>query len=133
MEIIGHGVDLIELGRVDGLLRRNEDFLFGWFTEREIDDLGARAGCADVVGGRVAAKEATVKALGVGFAGDVTWLDVEILVNAKGAPVVALSGGALDVATSLGVVKIFVSISHTQSAAVASAIAVGSPPTSQCT
>lgn len=67
MEIIGHGVDLIELGRVDSLLSWNEDFLCGWFTAREVDELGALAGCADAVGGRVAAKEATVEALGVGF------------------------------------------------------------------
>ena len=79
-----------------------------------------------VVGGRVAAKEAISKALGSGFAGEVSWQDIEILETDAGAPTVELSGGALELARSLGVQKLVVSISHARTVAVASAIAVGS-------
>ena len=126
MDILGHGIDVIEIGRIEELMSRNEDFLFGWFTERELSALQARSTPPRVVGGRVAAKEAVAKALGSGFAGDVSWQDIEILATDAGAPTVELSGGALDVARSLGVTKLMVSISHGRTATVASAIAVGS-------
>lgn len=128
MEILGHGVDVIEVGRVEPLLRRNDDFILGWFTSREIAELGERAIQAHVVAGRVAAKEAAAKALGTGFAGDVSWQDIEVLATESGAPTVVLSAGALDVAEALGVTKVWVSISHERSVAVASAIALGPTP-----
>jgi holo-[acyl-carrier protein] synthase len=78
-----------------------------------------------VVGGRIAAKEAVVKALGCGFNDDVAWQDVEIWNTAAGAPTVQLSGGAATVAAALGVSSVLVSISHTPELATASAIAVG--------
>lgn len=129
MRIIGHGVDLIEIGRIEELLRRNDDFISGWFTSREIEKLGQRASRPEVVAGRVAAKEATVKALGTGFTEAVSWQDVEILTNEFGAPKVVLSGGARDIAKHLGVTRVVVSVSHSSNTAIASAIAVGDPPT----
>jgi holo-[acyl-carrier protein] synthase len=75
--------------------------------------------------GRFAAKEAVVKALGTGFVDDIAWTDVEILRQPTGVPNVHLSGGALAVAQSLGVTRWLVSISHDESHAVASAIALG--------
>lgn len=125
MEIIGHGVDLIEVTRIEELLNRDSDFLDGWFTVREIQELGNRENRPDVVAGRVAAKEATVKAFGCGFSGDVSWQDVEILSETTGVPLVLLSGEAKRVADSLGVVSILLSISHTRSAAIASVITTG--------
>jgi len=125
MEIIGHGVDLIEIARVEELLRRDDDFLYGWFTSREIEELGSRAGRPEVVGGRVAAKEAVVKALGTGFTDAVSWQDVEILTNENGAPTVVLSGGARDIARRMGVARLVLSISHGNTTAIASVIAVG--------
>lgn len=129
MDILGHGIDVIDLSRIEKLMTRNEDLLFGWFTSRELSALKARSNQLRVVGGRVAAKEAVAKALGSGFAGEVSWQDIEVLATDAGAPTVALSGGALELAKSLGVTKLVVSISHGRTAAVASAIAVG-PATS---
>ena len=126
MDILGHGIDVIDLGRIEQLMIRNEDFLPGWFTSRELSALEARSNQLRVVGGRVAAKEAVAKALGSGFAGEVSWQDIEILATDAGAPTAELSGGALELARSLGVKKLVVSISHDRTVAVASAIAVGS-------
>ena len=125
MDILGHGIDLVEIDRVETLLKRSDDFLLGWFTARELSYLQTRSSQVRVVAGRVAAKEAAAKALGSGFAGDVSWQDIEILATDTGAPIVELSGGALELAKSMGVAKLTVSISHERAVAVASVIAVG--------
>ena len=63
-------------------------------------------------------------ALGTGISGDIAWKDIEILRDVNGAPLVSLSGETLDVANALGVTRWLLSISHTETYAVASAIAV---------
>lgn len=75
-------------------------------------------------GGRLAAKEAVVKAIGTGFSGEVSWTEVEILRLPSGQPEVSLSGSAKTVAEGLGVTRWLLSISHSNLFAVASAIAV---------
>ncbi len=125
MEIVGHGVDLVELDRVEDLLSRNDDLLTGWFTPNEIVEFGVRAGQADVVGGHIAAKEAVAKALGTGFSGEVSWHDIEVFSDELGAPSVRLSGGALAIAKTRGVLRMLVSISHARTSAIASVIALG--------
>lgn len=125
MKILGHGIDLVDVQRVASLLSKNDDFLLGWFTSRELEELAERASQPPVVAGRVAAKEAVVKALGCGFNEEVSWQDVEILPTEAGAPTVHLSGGAAGVAQASGVSSILLSISHEPHMSVASAIAVG--------
>jgi holo-[acyl-carrier protein] synthase len=93
-------------------------------TEAERGLAGEPAEWPGYYGGRLAAKEAVVKALGTGFSGEVAWGDVEILRLPSGQPVVRLSGGAKAVADGLGVTRWVLSISHSNSFAVASAIAV---------
>ena len=124
MNIVGHGIDMIEVARVAGALTKSDDFLFGWFTSRELSELGERVTQARVIAGRVAAKEAVVKSLGTGFDADVSWQDVEILVTEAGAPLAHVSGGAEAAAAVLGANQIFVSISNENQFAIASAIAV---------
>lgn len=131
MKILGHGIDVVDVQRVASLLTKNDDFLLGWFTSRELDELAERASKAPVVAGRVAAKEAVVKALGCGFNCDVSWQDVEVLSTETGAPTVHLSGGAARVAEVSGVSSILLSISHEAQMSVASVIAVG-VATDQC-
>src|SRR5690349_21818528 len=71
MRVLGHGVDVVDLPRIRPLLLKNDDFVLGWFTAMELEELGPRIRRADVVGGRVAAKEAVSKALGTGFSAEV--------------------------------------------------------------
>jgi holo-[acyl-carrier protein] synthase len=127
MNILGHGIDIVGTERISALLEKNDDFLFGWFTTRELETLADRKNQQPVIAGRVAAKEAVVKALGCGFDGEVSWQDVEILLNEAGAPNVHLSGGAESLAGSLGVSSVLVSISNEVGLAIASAIAIGAP------
>lgn len=124
--ILGHGIDVTDLRRVEVLLERmSEDFLLSTFTAAERDTACLPEERVTFFGGRLAAKEAVVKALGTGHAGGVAMRQVEILRLACGSPAVLLHGAAKQAGERLGVSRWLVSISHTESVAVASAIAVG--------
>lgn len=123
--IVGHGIDVQDVARISNLLEiAEEDFLVSTFTEAErAIDIGDQER-AEFFAGRLAAKEAVAKAIGTGFAGDVAFLQVEIVRKEGGQPEARLHRAALDVANALGVTRWLVSISHTESVAFASAIAV---------
>lgn len=123
MPVIGIGIDLVEVARVRELLDRyGERFKARTFTE------GERAycdGCADPAmhyAARFAAKEAAAKALGTGFADGVSWLDLEVVRNPNGRPVLSLYGGGADRARLLGVTHNHLSLSHTRELAQAQVI-----------
>lgn len=123
--ILGHGIDVADLSRVRVLLTQmEEDFLHSTFTatERETDNLPEER--VPFFAGRLAAKEAIAKALGTGFTGNIAMRQVEIVRRPDGSPEVHLHGAAKAAADRLGVGRWLVSISHTESVAVASAIAV---------
>ena len=63
--------------------------------------------------GVLAAKEATLKALGKGWSNETDWQDVEIIHN-SGQPTVSLKGAALEIGRHLSVNRIVASISHTK-------------------
>ena len=101
----------------------NNDWLDGTFTEAEQAGADAPPNAEQYYAGRYAVKEAVAKALGTGFSDDVCWVDVEVRRKPTGAPEVHLSGGAAEVAKSLGVTAWLVSFSHSGDYAVASVIA----------
>lgn len=104
MRIVGHGVDVQDMRRVEKRLADpDRDWLDGTFTEAEQAGADSPPNCVHYFSGRYAAKEAVAKALGTGFSDEVCWLDVEVRRKASGAPDVHLSGGAAEVATSLGI------------------------------
>ena len=124
--IIGHGIDATDVERIRRLLATmEEDFLHGTFTQTERSVECGEHERAPYYAGRLAAKEAVVKAMGTGFVGDISWQQVEILRRDDGRPDVRLRGVALAESERLGIVRWFVSISHTETVAIASAIAEG--------
>lgn len=124
MRIAGHGVDIVETGRVAGLIdRRREDLLDGWLTAEEQRRI-PESDEARFLAGRIAAKEAVAKSLGTGFSGDVSWTDIEIRQTETGQPSVTVTNGAKETAERLGVTGWHLSISHSAEYSVASAIAV---------
>ena len=74
------------------------------------------------IAGRFAAKEAVLKVLGTGWRGKIAWRDIEVLNDQAGRPDVALSGECAAIAGRLGLARVIVSISHTDTYATASAI-----------
>jgi holo-[acyl-carrier protein] synthase len=124
MAVIGHGIDIVEIARIEKLLADpEEDFLTGVFSEME-QKLAPQDTRANFFAGRLAAKEAIVKALHTGFSKGIAWIEVEVTRSECGTPGVVLSGHALEIADSLGVTQWHLSISHSAAYAVASAIAL---------
>jgi holo-[acyl-carrier protein] synthase len=125
MRIVGHGIDMESEAKVEGYLKSRERWAEGIFSAAERELAGDPSKHAYYYAGRFAGKEAVAKALGTGFAGDVTVREIEILRLPSDAPFVRLSGGTLKIATELGVTEWFISISHRNGLAIASVIAVG--------
>jgi len=123
LQVIGIGVDIIEVSRIRDLMERKGDRLHGRvFTDIEMD--AAEGGHYEKLAGRFAAKEAVSKALGQGISG-IGWNEIEIANEPSGKPYVRLLGRAKELARERGAKAIFVSMSHTDTLAIAFAVAVG--------
>jgi holo-[acyl-carrier protein] synthase len=93
--IIGFGIDLCDIRRVDELLARFGDRFVGrCFTEAEREKCEARAQRAASYAKRFAAKEACAKALGTGLSRGVRWRDMGVVNLQSGKPTLELTGGA---------------------------------------
>lgn len=122
--ILSTGIDLIEIGRIQRSLDRyGERFLKRVFTEAEIE--GAR-GSAPELAARFAAKEAASKALGTGI-GPISWVEVEVLNERSGKPVLRLHGRAKAIAAALGYSTWSVSLTHSREMAAAVVVCLGRP------
>ncbi len=111
--ILGLGTDLVEIGRVEEIyLRHGPRFLDRVFTPAERAECLGRARPVVHLAGRVAAKEAAMKALGTGWAGGVHWTDIEVQSAAGGAPSLAFGGGARRQAEARGIRQSWLSLSH---------------------
>lgn len=116
------GVDLIEIERFNNaIIRHGERFLGRVFTHRELDEVGDNVAS---LAARFAAKEATAKALGTGI-GDVGWQEIEILRGPMKQPNLFLHGQASRLAERLDLETWSLSLSHSQSHAVALVVAIG--------
>ena len=116
------GVDLIEINRVRWAIeRQGEKFLKRVYTSLELEQVGENL---DSLAVRFAAKEAVSKALGCGI-GDVSWQEIEVLRDDLDAPELHLHGSALQKAALLGLQSWSVSLSHTDSHAIAMVVATG--------
>jgi holo-[acyl-carrier protein] synthase len=93
--IIGYGIDLCDIRRVeDSLARFGERFIARCFTELERQKSEARAARAASYAKRFAAKEACAKALGTGMSQGVYWRDMGVVNLPSGKPTMQLTGGA---------------------------------------
>ena len=126
MRIIGHGIDVVKVAGIkEELESANKRWAEQFCSPAEREQADAPPVHYRYYAGRFAGKEAVVKALGTGFAGDITWRGIEILRREHGAPYVRLSNEVLTFADGLGITDWFISISHCDEIATASAIAVG--------
>jgi holo-[acyl-carrier protein] synthase len=122
--IRGLGTDLVAIPRVENLLvRHRERFLSRVFTSIEQDECLGRARPAVHLAARVAAKEATMKALGSGWGLGVGWLDVEVRSKDGTPPSLVLAGAARARAEAQGIRQTLVSLSHDGEYALAVVIA----------
>lgn len=112
------GVDIVEISRIRAALERHAaGFRRRVYTEIEWGDCGSNYAS---LAGRFAAKEAVMKALGVG---GMAFREIEIVRLPSGKPSVRVFGRMRRRAERLGVTLITVSISHSRENAVAVALA----------
>ena len=114
--MIGLGLDAVEIERFRRALARTPTLAERLFTAGE-RAYGARfPDPAPRLAARFAAKEATMKALGVGL-GAFDFHDVEVCNAPSGAPSLRLSGRAAALAGAQGVTAFRVSLTHTDTVA----------------
>ncbi|MEA3246200.1 MAG: holo-ACP synthase [Gemmatimonadota bacterium] len=113
--IIGLGIDLVEIARVERLLDgQGERALARLFTDGEVAYARARARPAMHLAARLAAKEAAFKALaGSADARLIGWREVEVVSRPGGPPTLAFHGRADFRAREIGVQHVHVSLTHT--------------------
>jgi len=122
--ILGLGTDLVAIGRLEEILRRHRGrFLDRVFTPAEQADCLARARPARHLAARLAAKEATMKALGTGWGLGVRWQDVEVHSGVSTPPILCLTGVAKERAEARGIRQALVSLSHDGEYAIAVVVA----------
>jgi len=125
MEIIAHGIDLVDFPRIEDMVKRHDGrFLDRIFTSAEQAYAKGNKNEMEKLAGRFAAKEAVLKLLGTGWRGKIAWTDIEIINNPAGQPQVTVRGEVEKIAEQLGIKQISVSITHTANFAIASAVAL---------
>jgi holo-[acyl-carrier protein] synthase len=118
--IVGIGIDVVEIERIDELLARfGEKARERVFSPRELELAGGGAGAAASLAARFAAKEATMKALGTGWTEGVGFRDFVVDRDPLGAPRLRLEGTAAERARALGAARYHVSLAHTRTTAFA--------------
>ena len=128
MEIVAHGIDLVDFPRIEEMIKRHgERFLNRVFTAAERAYAKANKNGTEKLAGRFAAKEAVLKLMGTGWRGKIAWTDIEIINNPAGQPEVTLSGEVKKIAKRLSIKHISISITHTANFAIASAVAMAQP------
>ena len=124
--IVGLGVDIAEVYRVEAAIRRHgEAFLKRVFTPAEIAFCERHRNKYERYAGSFAAKEAAMKALGTGWRHGVRWLDIEVVRLPGGKPTLQLRGRAQEFAGRLEVKNIALTITHTGETALAQVIFEG--------
>jgi holo-[acyl-carrier protein] synthase len=124
--IVGMGVDIAEVDRIQGAIERHgEVFLRRIYTTREREYCERFKNKYERYAGRFAAKEAAMKALGTGWRRGVKWVDLEVVRETSGRPTLSITGEAAKIAQQLGVKSVALSITHTESQALAQVIFEG--------
>lgn len=126
MRIIGHGIDAVRIAEIRADVdSANMRWAQRFCSAKERAHAGTTPSRYRYFASCFAGKEAVVKALGTGFAGDITWRGIEILRRKNGAPYIRLSSKVLAFASGIGITDWFISITYLDEVAVASVIAVG--------
>jgi len=127
MEIVAHGIDLVDCPRIEEMINRHgERFIDRVFTVAEQAYADKNKNSVEKYAGRFAAKEAILKLMGTGWRGKIAWTDIEIINNNNGRPQVTLYGEVKSIADELGISQVSISITHTANFAIASAVALTS-------
>ena len=93
--------------------RFGERFAVRIYTQVEREYCNSKANRFERFAARFAAKEAGMKALGTGWSRGVSWQDFQVVNERSGRPTLQLTGVAGALASSYGIKKISLSMTHT--------------------
>ena len=110
--ILGLGVDLVEVARMEKALARGERIVQRLFTAGEIAYCRRHKEPARHFAARFAAKEAGMKALGTGWSNGVSWQNFEVRHDPRGRPHLYITGRAAEVAAALGATHALITLAH---------------------
>ncbi len=122
MSIVGIGIDVVDVARMRETLSRTPSFRERCFTVGERSYAEKARDPAERFAVRFAAKEAVMKAMGLGL-GAFGFYDVEVVRADDGVPSLLVSGNAARLADNLGIVRWHLSLTHTETTAAAYVIA----------
>ena len=126
MHIIGIGLDATEIDRIRQTIERFGDrFLQRVFAPGEIAYANRRRNPAPHFAARFAAKEAAMKALGTGHSRGVLWRDIEV-VRLAGPPQLRFHGGAARRFQAIGATGALLSMTHSDTLALAQVVLLSS-------
>lgn len=123
-DVIGIGVDLVQIARIRTVLNRTSRFVDRVLTACERDYCMAQPAPEQHVAVRFAAKEAVIKVFGTGLF-SVAMADIEVKRGPNGEPSLVLCGTGRDRADDRGISVWMVSLSHTEEVAAAFVVALG--------
>lgn len=133
MEIHGTGIDLVDVQRIGSMIEEHgQRFLDRCFTFDEqayCDDAPKRR--FEHYAARFACKEAVLKVLGTGWRDGIAWTDIEVQREPSGRPRLSISGRCAEIAADIGITIWHISLSHTDTLAIASALGCGLTPPSE--
>jgi holo-[acyl-carrier protein] synthase len=111
--IYGIGVDVVQISRISQVLERwGRRFQEKVFTPYEVEYCLAKRNPYPNFAARFAAKEAFVKALGIGIRRGVHWRNIEVRRGPLGRPILKLSGLAVEMLQREKIAGIFLSLTH---------------------
>ncbi len=121
--VIGVGTDLVDIDRFRAVLQRRPSMARRLFTDVERNYAQRAVDPVPRLAARFAAKEATLKSLGLGLGG-MRMSEIEVLRDHNGQPRLLLHGAACSVAAARNVGHWLVSLSHTDRLAQATVLAL---------
>ena len=113
------GVDIVETERIKKAIETTPDFTKKIFTDKEIKYCESRNAKYQSFAARFAAKEAFMKALGTGWEHGISFRDIEIQNKENGKPYITIHGKAKEIFTTQGFKHTHISLSHTDTTAIA--------------
>jgi holo-[acyl-carrier protein] synthase len=120
--VVGVGVDVVDVERFRGVLARTPAMRDRLFTDAELADVAPRLDPIPSLAARFAAREAVMKALGLGL-GAFGFHEVSVQVADGGAPSLIVTGRAAELAAERSVSAFHLSLSHDGPVAIAVVVA----------
>ena len=113
------GIDIVPIAKIDDLISNYRECLEKVYTKKEMDYCRGKRNTGEFFAARFAAKEAVLKALGIGLGKEVAWTDVETVSTNSGKPKVYLHGKVEEMARKQGICALKISLSHCEQFAIA--------------